>query len=246
MEFNKETAQQFIIDCQLVTLDDLLECAGPLGDRFGLLSNSYEDQLTAWRTSAPRSDCSGYTKDQLLGMLKELGWHTNSTASKDHVLAQVLRRQWEQTETFQTFRSVRHAHTQLQEWAEELRRLPKKLQQVVYEADEFFCAFTKRSTTLHTLASSLRWDAGTIMTASLTSKMASDALATIEKGEALAAVIRKLTASCIDTLRGVVFQNLAPTASGLYAAGELQSAKAMVRVIRPMLPKAQREIFLTY
>lgn len=235
-------AEAFCAGAKAVTLDTLMgEEVVSLEESYGRLMAEYEDACAAWTADhkyqrASKEDLLHYA---LLGSVE-----VKKSAPKEVVKTAVLKAEWEKTDVFKAVDNARKAHSQLDDWVEEVVELPEVLRRFVAEADELFRQHSEKVTSIHELSNELRFNVISLMSASVVAREAAEALRQFESGASHAEVIRALVAKCNASVRNFTPSNLSLTGHGVGRAAELAATKILSGKIRYMLPRDQRYLFL--
>ncbi|MFD4858357.1 hypothetical protein [Streptomyces atratus] len=242
--FKFASAEQFVLLAQLVTLDNLLEKASRYDDWKQELSESYEDELVHW-SKGMQVRYGSYPKSSLLEMVKAADGNAKASTSKADLISELLRVEWQKTETFQAYEEVRKAHNALQDWADELRKLPSLLEATVKEADDLYAQIIKNSPDICHMAHELRFRINNVMAAATLSRLAKEGLRKLEEGKSLSDVVASLAQEASSLIRGITPGSLSINGNGIETAAQIDAAKHLLDSIRYMLPKEQRR-FLAY
>lgn len=237
-------AEAFRADAKAVTLDTLLgEEAMGLEEGYGRLMAAYEEECAAWTAEHKYQHCS---KEELLHFASLGSVKVKKSDSKEGIKSAVLKAEWEKTDVFKAVDKARKAHSELDDWVEEVVELPDVLRAFVTGADELFRQHSEKATSIHALSHELRFHVLSLMSASVVAREASEALKRFEAGVSHAEVIRTLVAKCNASVRNFIPSNLSPTGHGVERAAELEGMKVLSDKLRYMLPRDQRYLFLTY
>lgn len=242
--FSFSDAEKFGMHAQLVTLDNLLEKAPEFDAWHKRLSESYEEELAFWSTGHV-AKYDKFPKQSLLATVKQAGGEGKSTTSKADLVSEMIRIEWQKTETFQAYGKVRKANSRLQDWADNLRSLPERLQNVLDEANAFHRTWIANSSEgLYRAAMEVRSHGVLLQEALWASQEAHRGLKKIAAGTPLADVVHELFNAIQVAVMGIIPSNLSSSGMGLEHIGALGGAKRLTTVLRGIPPR-QAEPFIS-